>query len=179
MKKLTVLIIGLALSYPIYYFLAHNGNFIFKLLFGLVAGGAWFTVLSSLLALLKNKSYYSQISATFSQLVLVLSIILAIITYETFDSLTYGSKEQQTKLLDATKTFAIAKVTDIEHFSAKTIKRKEIPEYWEITYEFEDTKDKKYSGQYTSKLLPTLIVGDTLKVKYVANNPEINKQVNK
>ena len=146
MKKFLILVIGLAASYPIFYFLAYNGNYIFKIIFGLVAGGSWFIFLYGLSSLLKNKSYYEELSSMLTKLTLAVSLI--------------------------------AKITEVEHFSAKRIRRKDYPEYWEVKYQFSDANNKPYTGIYRSMNFPTNEIGDTITVKYVKETPEINEQLN-
>ncbi len=178
MKKFLILVIGLAASYPIFYFLAYNGNYIFKIIFGLVAGGSWFIFLYGLTSLLKNKSYYEELSSMLTKLTLVVSLILAIVSYETFEELTFGSKKDQSEALSKSNSVAIAKITEVEHFSAKRIRRKDYPEYWEVKYQFSDANNKPYTGIYRSMNFPTNEIGDTITVKYVKETPEINEQLN-
>jgi hypothetical protein len=66
---------------------------------------------------------------------------------------------------------------EVEHFDAHTIKRKTIPEHWEIKYEFSDSTNQLFKGLYLTNTLPSRQVGDTLMVKYVKENPEINEQI--
>ena len=105
MKKLLILIIGLLIAYPLFYFVAHNNGLLYKIPYGLVAFGTYFIFLSGLTSRFKDKSWYK----TLSQFTLIVTIILSIVTYETFDKLTFGSREEQTDLLAKTKSKAIGK----------------------------------------------------------------------
>ena len=173
MKKILILIIGLLIAYPLFYFVAHNNGFFYKIPYGLVAFGTYFIFISGLTSRFKDKSYYS----TISQFVLIVTIILTIVTYETFDELTFGSRDKQTSQLAKSQNRAIGKILEVEHFDSYEIKRKTIPEHWEIKYEFSDSTNQTFKGLYFTNTLPSRQVGDTLMVKYVKENPEINEQI--
>lgn len=174
MKKFTLPLIGLALSYPCFYFARHHG-FVAHIPFGLLAIGSWFLIVTTLGKKLESSSMYDLISKAF----IFISIFLAIFTHEVFDRITYGSQDAQSEKLKASNTIAVGKISNIEHFDGFTIKRKNIPERWEIKYEFNDMNNKTYSGTINSKELPVYHVGDTLSIRYVKDDPEINELLTK
>lgn len=173
MKKILVLLTGLAICYPLYYFVAHNNGILSKIPFAIVALVTWYLFITGIMSFLREKSYYSALTKLF----LALTIALSIITYGIFDRITFGSIEEQEQKLEASGSFANARIVEIDHFDPVTIKRKEFPEHWEVKYEFEDSLRKSYSGTFNLLALPTFSIGDTVLVKYVKDAPEINKRV--
>lgn len=173
MKKILVLLIGLAICYPLYYFVAHNNGILSKIPFAIVALVTWYLFITSIMSFLKEKSYYSSLSKLF----LVLTIVLSIITYETFDRITFGSIGEQRQELEESKSFVNARVVGVEHFDPVKFKGKELPEHWEIKYEFEDSLKNTFSGTFNLPALPAFGIGDSVLVKYVKDTPEVNKRV--
>jgi hypothetical protein len=173
MKKILILLIGLLIAYPLYYYVAHNNGLLYKIPYGLVAFASYFLFFSGLTSRFKDKSYYDSLG----KFTLIGSIIMTIVTYETFDKLTFGSNEEQTVMLAKSKNIAIGKIVEIEHFDAYRIKRKDISEHWEVKYEFTDSTNQIFKGLYLTNILPSRQIGDTLMVKYVKGNPEINEQL--
>lgn len=174
MKKFIVPLAGLAVCYPLYYFVAHNNGILSKIPFTLVALISWYLLITNLMGFLKEKSYYSSLGKFF----LALSIALSIITYGTFDRITFGSTEEQASRLEESSSFAVGKIVGIEYFSAVRIKRKDLPEHWEIKYQFQDSLKNTFTGTFNRTLEPALTVGDTLLIRYVKDNPEINRVQN-
>lgn len=173
MKKILYLLIGVIISYLLYYFVAHNRGFLFKIPYAIVSIGSYLFFITSFSYKLKDKSYYNIVP----QFVIIISIILAIVTYEFFDDYTFGTKQDQSAKLLNSKSIAIGKVLDVDHFSETTIKRKVIPEHWEVKYEFKDSTLKVFDGMFFMKTNPIYQIGDTLRIKYVKETPEINEHL--
>jgi hypothetical protein len=171
MKRILLFVIGLVISYPIFYYLAYNGNFIFKILFGIIGLGSW----QILLGFITNKFKDSTFQSVISQLVFVVSIALTVVTYETFHDLTFGTHNEQEKQLANSNCVAKGTIIDIEHYSETTIRTNTIPEYWELKYAFNDSTNQVFEGLDVSKIFPSKQVGDTLSIKYLKENPKINK----
>ena len=116
-KNIVFFVLGLIISYGIYYFVARNGNIVMKLLFGGVAAFSWWSLISPLLDKIKDASFYESVY----KLALVLCFPLAVLTYEQFEKHTYGSIEEQRELLDTQSEIAVAHVTNITHTPAMVI----------------------------------------------------------
>jgi hypothetical protein len=171
MKRILLFVVGLVISYPIFYYLAYNGSFIFKILFGIVGLGSW----QILLGFITNKFKDSTFLSVISQFVFIISIALTVVTYETFHDLTFGTHKEQEKQLANSNCVAKGTIVDIEHYSETTIRTNTIPEYWEIKYAFNDSNNQVFEGLEVSKVFPIKQVGDTLNIRYVKENPKINR----
>ncbi|MBP6386906.1 MAG: hypothetical protein KA313_03490 [Pseudarcicella sp.] len=175
MKKISILLIGLLIAYPLFCYLGHNNGVLYKIPFVLVTFITFQVFISRLLSDYEDKSWHKSVSG----FTIIVVILLTVATHETFEVITYGSREDQAMMLTKSKSFAVAKVLEVEHFDSFSIKNRDIPEHWEVKYEFRDVTNQTFKGIYRSNILPNRQVGDTLTVKYVKENPELNEQLKK
>jgi hypothetical protein len=178
MKKLPLLIVGLLISFAIFYFFANNGGFISKIIFAIVAVLSWLIFLFELTSSLQEKSYYKELS----KFTFIGSIILAILSYETFQQLVFGgTASEQHGMLTKSSSLAIGKITEIEHYDGFSIKRKDMPEHWEIKYIFQDSTKNENKGIFNTNTenISKYKVGDILRIKYLGENPAVNEPIHK
>jgi uncharacterized membrane protein YeaQ/YmgE (transglycosylase-associated protein family) len=174
LKTLLIFAVGMIISYLIYHFFAHNGGLISKLIYGIPAAISWFIVINALIKRFEDYHFYNSLV----QLSLIISIIGAILTYEFFDKITYGGTANDLHAkLEKTSAKSFAKITEIEYYPAFTVKRKDMPEHWEIKYEFRDSLNQVFKGIFNTRDTTNLRVSDTLTIKYLKENPEISERV--
>ena len=173
-KKLLLSAIGFFISYLIYRFFAHNGGLISKLIYGIPAAISWYIALNALIKRFEDYHFYNSLA----QYSLILSIIGAILTYEFFDKITYGGTASDLHPeLEKASSKSLAKITEIEYYSGFTVKRKNMPEHWEVKYEFKDSLNHIFKGIFNTTDTINFKVSDTLTIKYLKENPEINERV--
>lgn len=173
-KKILVFqILGIGISYPIFYYLAHNGGLMYVALMGLFIGIPMFLLLGKLFYGLREKPYYGQLGI----LKLILPILFTFLIYGAFDSLTFGSSEEQAEWLKQSKSFTKGKIYEVNYYTSTRVKRKTIPEHWEILYNFSDEKNEVFKGMKRSSVETKYKVGQEVKVHYVKDNPDINEMI--
>jgi len=175
MKKLLLSILGLIIAYFLYYYVARNHGIFGKIPFILTTFLSIWVLISEVVTRYKETPY----GKSLGQFALVVTIFLTIVTYQTFDTYTLGSLEEQKALLDKSNSFAVGKILTMRHFDAQLVKKTFIPSRWEVEYEFNDKEQNSYSGLFIIPEFEHKKVGDTLMIKYVDTKPDINQPLYK
>ena len=170
MKKVLFCMGGIIISYPLFYFIAYNNTFIYKIPFIIVVFISYYNLFFNFFIKLRYKPIYEFLT----KLNLILTIILSILTYETFENLTFGLIEKQVNLLKKSEYKTVGKITSINYINSISLNGKKLPEYWEISYEFSDNYNHQFKGLFITKILPLKKIGDTIMVQYLEENPDVN-----
>lgn len=172
--KLLLLIIGLLISYPIYHYLSRDGDLVHKAIFYIVCGLPMYLILKELFRKIKElKSGLDNIPSINILFILYSFFVFPKLLGEGFERITYGSYTNKIKKIEQSNSIVIGKVINIDHTMAFTIKRKNVPDMWLITYTF-NYNDEEYNGSQRTKKKPIWKLNDTISIKLVKEDPNIH-----